>query len=429
MTHISYNQVHHSSCQKVTFLGDILFELDFFRKISREGKSFQHIFAPLAPLLAQSDFVVANLETPIAGPEAGYTSRYYSFNTPPELLDVLRDLPIHMLTTANNHCLDRGLTGLLHTLDALDKKALCHTGTFRDESEFLRPCLVHLGNTTIAFESCTASINKLPLRKYGSKLQPFHVSTLADPFLMAHFSESSIPFYRLRCFLGDCFSPHWTLQLKRWLGLHPQPWSDSERPETVYLCQLERFRQRLERDQRDADLTIILPHIGGQFNSIPGAFSEILCKKILSLGANAVIASHAHTIQPVEFLLAETHLPCHNHSEGAYGVCAYSLGNVTFSAKSPTAVPSSFPEFGLAFHMYLQGGKIDHMSYSILKFDDASGATWPVDVLAERLSVPEKANLANQVSLLVQRVRSRLPAGFSDAGQPEPFIQEEYSFP
>ena len=60
----------------------------------------------------------------------------YSFNTPDEFADILPDAGFGFVSTANNHCLDRGTAGLYRTLDVLDRVGIGHTGvrTFLDLS-------------------------------------------------------------------------------------------------------------------------------------------------------------------------------------------------------------------------------------------------------------------------------------------------------
>ena len=74
------------------------------------------------------------METTFAGKDRGYNG-YPTFNTPDALATNLKDLGIDILSTANNHCIDKGYTGLTRTLDILDKAGIQHTGTSRNEDE------------------------------------------------------------------------------------------------------------------------------------------------------------------------------------------------------------------------------------------------------------------------------------------------------
>ena len=91
---------------RITFLGDIIISKEQLASHkSGDSYDFSAVKNALNGAFSGSDFVVANLETPVAGSELGFTDSEYSFNTPSELLDALKDTGINMLQTANNHCL------------------------------------------------------------------------------------------------------------------------------------------------------------------------------------------------------------------------------------------------------------------------------------------------------------------------------------
>ena len=81
---------------KISFLGDILCQMPFLKAAQQRGDNFYTAFSPLAPILKESDFVVANLETPIAGEDAGYSNELYSFNTPTKFLDARKKLKLDL---------------------------------------------------------------------------------------------------------------------------------------------------------------------------------------------------------------------------------------------------------------------------------------------------------------------------------------------
>jgi poly-gamma-glutamate synthesis protein (capsule biosynthesis protein) len=53
------------------------------------------------------------------------------FNYHPRLAESLRESGFSIVSTANNHCLDRGYLGVNHTLDNLDAHGIQHAGTRR----------------------------------------------------------------------------------------------------------------------------------------------------------------------------------------------------------------------------------------------------------------------------------------------------------
>lgn len=96
--------------------------------------NFNPYFAEVKPILEQGDWVMANLETPIAGKEFGYTG-YPTFNAPIELAEALKNAGFNLFSTANNHSLDKGERGLLRTLEHLKSLDLQAIGTASSQEE------------------------------------------------------------------------------------------------------------------------------------------------------------------------------------------------------------------------------------------------------------------------------------------------------
>lgn len=73
--------------RKVSFTGDMMSWIPQNRVAWRGGNCFNYssTFTQILPLLSESDVVVGNLETPIAGEHMGYTNPINEtiFNTPP----------------------------------------------------------------------------------------------------------------------------------------------------------------------------------------------------------------------------------------------------------------------------------------------------------------------------------------------------------
>ena len=80
-----------------------------------------------------ADYTVGNLETTLNGPPY---SGYPQFCAPDALAYNLKSIGFDLVTTANNHCMDKGYNGLSRTLDVLDQAELKHVGTYRTQAEF-----------------------------------------------------------------------------------------------------------------------------------------------------------------------------------------------------------------------------------------------------------------------------------------------------
>ena len=103
-----------------------------------------------------------NLETTFAGPDRGY-SGYPTFNSPASLGEALKNIGIDVLSTANNHCLDKGYDGLVNTLNELDRIGISHTGTARSEEEHNTVLVKEVNGIKIAFLSFTYGTNGIPV--------------------------------------------------------------------------------------------------------------------------------------------------------------------------------------------------------------------------------------------------------------------------
>lgn len=101
------------------------------------------LFDAITPWTATPDAMFANLETPIAGEDLGYTG-YPAFNASPAIVDALKVAGVDVLQTANNHALDRGLLGLERTLEAVRSRGFLHSGTWTSVEERERPLVFQL---------------------------------------------------------------------------------------------------------------------------------------------------------------------------------------------------------------------------------------------------------------------------------------------
>lgn len=123
---------------------------------------FSNTFKNIKPYIADADIAVGNLETTFAGKSRGY-SGYPTFNTPEALGQNLKDLGIDVLSTANNHCMDKTYSGLESTLDFLDDFGISHTGTSRSKEEQNTILVKDVNGIKIAFLSFTYGTNGITI--------------------------------------------------------------------------------------------------------------------------------------------------------------------------------------------------------------------------------------------------------------------------
>lgn len=119
---------------------------------------FTYVFSDIQKYIQVADIAVGNLETTFAGKERGY-SNYPTFNTPEQLGYNLKTLGIDVLSTANNHSLDKGYNGLVSTLNFLDDAGIAHTGTYASEEDQDKILIQNVKGITMAFLSFTYGTN------------------------------------------------------------------------------------------------------------------------------------------------------------------------------------------------------------------------------------------------------------------------------
>lgn len=123
---------------------------------------FSTVFTDVKDYIQGADIAIGNLETTFAGKDVGYTG-YPTFNTPEQLAQNLKDLGIDVVSTANNHSLDKRYDGLVNTLDELDKVGLSHTGTYKSKEDQDTILTKDINGIKFAFLSFTYGTNGIPV--------------------------------------------------------------------------------------------------------------------------------------------------------------------------------------------------------------------------------------------------------------------------
>ncbi len=407
---------------KMTFLGDIMCEPPVLKAAKRKGGTydFRSVFSPIKELLSDSDYVIGNFETPMAGKEAKYTFTHFSFNAPDEYADAIKDAGIDLVCTANNHTFDRGFEGMERTLRVLDEKGLPHTGSYTREEAKNRPeaYYIALDDTKIAIISYTYGTNYSGSgRRCMADGEYANTCNLLRPQPCSSYLPGALrkrtKFHKAIMKLPFIKDLAVAAKIEQILGIsrNYQQHDDKVEPESnaPYLAKMaEDVRIAKEK----ADLVLFYPHVGGQFNEKPGEFSRYVGKAALAAGVDAFIAHHSHIPQRCEFL------------EGAAGKVpvAWCPGNFNMNPKSFLAMPDILTNYGYALHLYIEDKKIQKVTFSMLKnvvLPDGQIASMPVDELYASLkSEKKKEALLRDIRHLHSRVTC----------QPiqEPLVRREY---
>lgn len=384
---------------RISFLGDTMCEplLLNASKKSDGTYDFSETFAFLSNLLAESDYVICNLETPLAGAEAGFTDSLFEFNAPDEFAKALKDAGIDMVLTANNHCFDRGIDGALRTITAIDNLGLARAGSYL-ASEKDEYTVVELGNKRIAVVAATYGSNYHQNKVSLPDDSPIKIPFLRNPIGRVDASSSARKSLIKKAII-KIIPQEKRIAIKRKLGLnyyvaYRDDFFDSESV-SFYLAHVHEV---IEQAKKDADYVIFCPHVGGQFNREPGAFTSMLIEVAKEWHCSAIVASHPHVVQKAEML--ET-IPCF-----------FSLGNLAMSPSSVYILPQNKPEYGIVAHLDFSDIGECLASYSVTKScEDARGMliVKPVNELYNELDEVAKKNLLADVLEIVGIVGSEKP--------------------
>jgi poly-gamma-glutamate capsule biosynthesis protein CapA/YwtB (metallophosphatase superfamily) len=120
------------------------------------------VIGPLFDRVRAADVAFTNLEV-LANDYRGdpvLESGGSHFGAPAWVLDELVDAGFDLFATATNHSLDYGVSGLLHTLTALETRGLSFAGTGRNLEDARRPVYHTHPHGTVAMLSCASSFAK-----------------------------------------------------------------------------------------------------------------------------------------------------------------------------------------------------------------------------------------------------------------------------
>ena len=110
-------------------------------------------------LLKNSDVVFTDLETVIAGPLAGLSTRPADSEVlhvgAPEVIDCLQAIGVNLVATSNNHAWDLDAGGILSTIDAVERRGLTFAGSGPDLASASAPGYLK-GRETVALVAAAA---------------------------------------------------------------------------------------------------------------------------------------------------------------------------------------------------------------------------------------------------------------------------------
>ena len=235
---------------------------------------------------------------------------YPLFNAPDTLADALKTAGFNVISTANNHALDRGEAGALQTLENIQKRGLYPVGTHASLEDAQKILMLEKNQIKMAILAYSYGTNGIPV-------------PAGKDYLVSLINEFQM------------------------------------------IQDIARARAQ------GADVVTVMLHFGREYQRQPNAEQKHLVESLVKAGADIVLGSHPHVVQPYQIFA----LPAAS-GQPRKAVAIYSMGNfisnqrgnykdlgVILQIKLRKKFPEATTEIGTvqAFptwvHRYLSGGK------------------------------------------------------------------------
>lgn len=248
--------VSHASSKpplNIVFVGDVLLHQPQHLQALRAENGHKSLWSDIQPIVEQADIAYANLEGPIAPGTVGlgrsvsdpghvfdkrvYTS-YPMFNYHDFLADDLKDSGFDVVSTANNHALDRGSRGVDLTIEHLKRVELLWTGTRSTTILSSFATRVKYNQWVVSFVACTEHTNGIA----DTNNQVLLCNQTALDVVASEVKDSAV------------------------------------------------------------DAVIVTPHWGDEYQTQPNARQRQFAQKLANAGATLIVGSHPHVRQSIELI-------------------------------------------------------------------------------------------------------------------------------
>jgi poly-gamma-glutamate synthesis protein (capsule biosynthesis protein) len=278
---------------QLLFIGDVMGhgpQVQSAQVVKNERYDYEPCFEYVKPIIESADLAIGNLEVTLPG-KPPYRG-YPQFRSPDDLAKALRLAGFDMMVTSNNHSNDAGKSGVIKTIETLKNYGFYQTGTFRnpEEREWFYPLVVYKNGFKLAFLNYTYDTNGIPTRS----------------------------------------------------------------PTVVNLIDTTQMKTDMELARNlQPDAIIVLMHWGLEYQLKESKEQRRIAQQLFEWGADYVIGSHPHVIQPIK-----DHSLMEGDSLIDHRLCVYSLGNFISNQTKPNT------DGGLMFEMTmfknLSTGQITH---------------------------------------------------------------------
>lgn len=251
----------------IVMVGDILLHTPVEEAAKRDDGSynFDFIFENLKRDISSADIAIVNQEVIIGGEELG-VSGYPAFNAPYQAGDALVEAGFDVVCHGTNHALDKGKSGLLNCCKYWREQhpEITVVGINETEDAYNNIDIVEEKGIRIAILNYTYGTNGIPQPK----------------------------------------------------GM----------PHAVDMLDKDKVEKDLKFAEENADFTIVCPHWGTEYNLGVDKSQKYWTEIFRKNGADLVLGTHSHVIEPIEMLEDVGIGITNNHGDGDMLVY-YSLGN------------------------------------------------------------------------------------------------------
>lgn len=221
----------------VVFGGDVMLDRGVRAQINVKGVG--HFTEEISSVFGTADFGVVNLECPATAINAPLAKEFI-FRAEPQWLTDLHDANITHLIVANNHSYDQGRSGLISTVENIQKAALVSVGYGADQRRACEPVLLE-----------------------------------KDDLRMAIFSSVLLP-------------------LENWMYLPDKPGMCQATVEEL----IENIKTFKAADT--SAFVVVSLHWGVEYQPMPSGIQREQAESLISAGADAIIGHHPHVVQSYE---------------------------------------------------------------------------------------------------------------------------------
>lgn len=231
---------------KLTLVGDFLFESPFYKSVEN-GEDANNYFKLVKDYFLDDDLSIGNMEVVIGNDTLPVSGDGYNFCAPAYIGDLVSSLDFQILSTVNNHAYDRGLDGLISTINYFKNTNIKTVGTYLNEDDRNIPRILEINGIKFGFLAYT----------YGTNAK---VEETAKDLISVYRNPSTRTFDK------------------------------------------EYLSKEVSSLKEKADVTIVMMHWGDEFTFTPNSEQKEIAAYLNELGVDIIYGSHSHSIEPIEII-------------------------------------------------------------------------------------------------------------------------------